>query len=61
MSEKSLAVMYLWLFFVPEGERFGAFPDHRSRSGWKKFKKLAQTEVVGSIIGGTESQNGNSG
>ena len=34
---------------------------YRSRSGWKKFRKPAQAETVGSIIGGTENQNGNSG
>src|SRR4029077_9124426 len=32
----------------------------RSRSGWKKFQKLAQGEAVGGTISRYASQNGNS-
>jgi hypothetical protein len=46
VSEKSLAVRYLRLFFLPEGT-IRCLPDHRSRPGGKKFKKPAQAEAVG--------------
>jgi hypothetical protein len=49
VTHKSLAMRYLLLFIAP-GRGSGHFPDHRSRSGWKKFKMLAQRKRVGTTI-----------